>query len=247
MPPRTNTSRRKRASRGGGQHEISNIRSRVYLSVCMEGSRLGIALLDIRTNGEDTAVQVSEVNDALATMVRGIVDDSIDSDDDDDDVDGDVLGCLLLYPGKSPVALRNQLRDIIQIFERTRQQPQTTAIGGTSLVGSANHIQLSSTPRLLNAVERPASQYEYPSCVQRVLELLNKIRLSDQANASASALPITGGHSQLWRALSGLVSFLDETGLLSRYRPTRVVMKSLEGFLLVDGVTLRTLGVTSAG
>ncbi|KAF4730963.1 MutS protein msh5, partial [Perkinsus olseni] len=232
MPPRTNTSRRKRASRSGGQHEISNIRSRVYLSVCMEGSRLGIALLDIRTNGEGAAVQVSEINDALATMVRGIVDDSIDSDDV---VGGDALGCLLLYPGKSPVALRNQLRDIIQSYERTRQQPPTTASGGTSLVGSANHIQLSSTPRLLNAVERAASQYEYPSCVQRVLELLNKIRLSDQANASTSALPITGGHSQLWRALSGLLSFLDETGLLTRYRPTGVVMKSLEGFLLVDG------------
>ncbi|KAF4660668.1 MutS protein msh5 [Perkinsus olseni] len=244
MPPRTNTSRRKRASRGGGgQYELSNIRSRVYLSVCMEGSRLGIALLDIRTSGQGAAVQVSEINDALATMVRGIVDDSIDSGDGDDD---DALGCLLLYPGKSPVALRNQLRDIIQSYERTRQQPETTASGGTSLVGS-EHIQPSSNPRLLNAVERPASQYEYPSCVQRVLELLNKIRLSDQANASTSALPITGGHSQLWRALSGLLSFLDETGLLTRYRPTGVVMKSLEGFLLVDGVTLRTLGVTSAG
>ncbi|EER14632.1 hypothetical protein Pmar_PMAR015007, partial [Perkinsus marinus ATCC 50983] len=76
-----------------------------------------------------------------------------------------------------------------------------------------------------------------------------KLESADDAatNNTSTTLPITGGHSQLWRALSGLLSFLDEMGLLTRYRPRGVVMKPLEGLLSVDSVTLRTLGVTSAG
>ncbi|KAF4677959.1 PtdIns(3,5)P(2) sythesis regulation factor [Perkinsus chesapeaki] len=245
-PSSTNTRNQRR--QGGYTNDsntnISNIRSNVYLSVCMDATKLGLALLNVgnrsggNNNNNTMLIEATEVDDALGSTLRGVVEGYVTNNNGTSAYD-DALKCLILHPKKSPIVLRNL---ITGIHQQQQTPPYPPIMDDTAADSQA---LLPQQQQQLGIIERPSTQYDYPSCVQRVIDMMS--RFNNNNNKPPLSLPITGGHAQLWRALSGLLSFLDEAGLINRYRPTGVVTRSLQGMLQVDSITLRTLGITSAG